>query len=60
MRAISITRPDYEERRRLVEEAMARLVETRREIEAAGLPVAIVSGGGTGTYDITGNFAGRR
>ena len=53
-----VTRPDYEERRRLVEEAMALLLDTRREVEAAGWPVEIVSGGGTGTYDITGNLPG--
>ena len=34
------------------------LVQTRRLIERAGLPVNIVSGGGTGTYTITGVFDG--
>jgi D-serine deaminase-like pyridoxal phosphate-dependent protein len=34
------------------------LVESRRLIEASGLRVNIVSGGGTGTYDITGTCDG--
>jgi len=34
------------------------LVETRRLLESAGLPVRMVSGGGTGTYTITGNCEG--
>ncbi len=34
------------------------LVETRRLIESSGLRVNIVSGGGTGTYTITGNCEG--
>jgi len=32
--------------------AMAPLAETRRRVEAAGLPVEIVAGGSTGTFDI--------
>jgi D-serine deaminase-like pyridoxal phosphate-dependent protein len=32
--------------------AMSPLMETRRMLEAAGLPVEIVAGGSTGTYDI--------
>jgi D-serine deaminase-like pyridoxal phosphate-dependent protein len=50
--------PDLEERRRRVCDAFAPVIETRRLLEAAGLPVRILSGGGTGTYDITGNFQG--
>jgi D-serine deaminase-like pyridoxal phosphate-dependent protein len=34
------------------------LVETRRLIERSGIPVELVSGGGTGTYTITGDFDG--
>jgi len=49
---------DAEERRRAAREAMGRLVEARELIERAGLMVSIVSGGGTGTYDVTGNFPG--
>jgi len=53
-----VTLPDLDERRRRTLEAMAELVQCRRQIEAAGIPCLIVSGGGTGTYDITGNVAG--
>lgn len=53
-----VTLPDLEERTRKVREAFALVVSTRRELEAAGFPVAILSGGGTGTYDITGNIEG--
>ncbi len=49
---------DPEERRTRVQHAMGVLVETRRALEAAGIPVAIVSGGGTGTYDLTGDLPG--
>ncbi len=50
--------PNLEERRRRVCDAFAPVIQTRREFEAAGLPVLILSGGGTGTYDITGNLEG--
>lgn len=53
-----VTLPDLEERTRKVREAFAAAVATRRELESAGFPVAIFSGGGTGTYDITGNIEG--
>lgn len=50
--------PDPAERREKTLAAMKTLVETRRLIEDAGLEVKIVSGGGTGTYDVTGSFPG--
>ncbi|HVU99754.1 MAG TPA: DSD1 family PLP-dependent enzyme, partial [Verrucomicrobiae bacterium] len=50
--------PDEAERAAKARQALAPLVETRRLIEASGLPVRIVSGGGTGTYTITGDFPG--
>ncbi|MCX7825798.1 MAG: DSD1 family PLP-dependent enzyme [Verrucomicrobiae bacterium] len=50
--------PDRDERASKTREALAPLIETRRLIERAGIPVAIVSSGGTGTYDITGNIEG--
>ena len=53
-----VTLPDYAERARRTREAFAPLVETRGMIEGAGIRVAIVSGGGTGTFDITGNVEG--
>jgi D-serine deaminase-like pyridoxal phosphate-dependent protein len=37
---------------------MEPLLETRKLLADAGLPVTIVSGGGTGTYDVTGNIDG--
>lgn len=50
--------PDPAERRAKVIEALAPLVRTRRALEAVGLAVGIVSSGGTGTYDITGEMDG--
>jgi D-serine deaminase-like pyridoxal phosphate-dependent protein len=50
--------PDLAERRRVAEEAMASLIATCDLIEKAGIPVPIVSGGGTGTYAITGRYPG--
>ena len=51
-----ITLPDHEERKREAERAMKLLVDTKHLIEADGLEVRIISGGGTGTYDITGQY----
>ncbi|OGG02616.1 MAG: hypothetical protein A3F83_13260 [Candidatus Glassbacteria bacterium RIFCSPLOWO2_12_FULL_58_11] len=53
-----VTIVDAQERREKVSAALGPLLETRAELEKSGLPVAIVSSGGSGTYDITGNFAG--
>ncbi|MHB1296642.1 MAG: DSD1 family PLP-dependent enzyme [Anaerolineae bacterium] len=50
--------PDLDERRRVAAEAMSRLVATRDLLVADGIPVGIVSGGGTGTHTLTGNYAG--
>lgn len=47
-----------EERERQCREAMAPLIETKRLIEAAGIPVPIVSGGGSGSHGATGLVAG--
>jgi D-serine deaminase-like pyridoxal phosphate-dependent protein len=44
---------DPQERERRVREAFGRLRDTADQLTAAGLPVEIVSGGGTGTYDVT-------
>ncbi|MDQ6905386.1 MAG: DSD1 family PLP-dependent enzyme [Chloroflexota bacterium] len=49
---------DDDERAGRVAAAMAPIIETRRAIEAAGIPVGIVSGGGTGTFAHTGTTAG--
>jgi D-serine deaminase-like pyridoxal phosphate-dependent protein len=49
---------DGNEREQQTRQALQLLVETRRLIERAGLQVNIVSGGGTGTYAITGDCDG--
>lgn len=49
---------DDKERADKTREALRTLVDTRRLIEGSGLPVHIVSGGGTGTYEITGDYPG--
>jgi len=50
--------PGRAERERVCKEAMTRLIAAVDEVRAAGIDVEIVSGGGTGTFDITGQFAG--
>ncbi|HEY9077634.1 MAG TPA: DSD1 family PLP-dependent enzyme [Anaerolineaceae bacterium] len=45
---------DPEERAEKVKQAFIPLVETAALLEKHGLPASIVSGGGTGTYDLTG------
>ncbi len=49
---------DEAERIAKVSAAMQHVVTTRRLIEASGLPVELASGGGTGSYTITGNIDG--
>jgi D-serine deaminase-like pyridoxal phosphate-dependent protein len=49
---------DETERTEKTRAALKPLVETRRLIEGSGIPVQIISGGGTGTYTITGDFPG--
>lgn len=50
--------PDLEEKRVKCREGLAALVDTRRRIERAGVPVEVVTGGGTGTWDWTRTFEG--
>jgi D-serine deaminase-like pyridoxal phosphate-dependent protein len=45
-------------RREAAVKAMTPLIETRRLLEARGIPVEIVSGGSTGTYDIDSDLEG--
>jgi D-serine deaminase-like pyridoxal phosphate-dependent protein len=47
---------DPQERFNRVREALIPLQETRELLETNGLPVQIVSGGGTGTYDVSGAY----
>ena len=49
---------DETERAEKTRATLKPLVDTRRLIEQAGIPVGIVSGGGTGTYTFTGDFPG--
>ena len=53
-----VTILDPDERRRQVRASMQKAVDTRRLIEASGLAVQVLSGGGTGTYDMTGIIEG--
>jgi len=50
--------PDFEQRKIDTEKCLTMLVETKDLLERNGLQVGIVSGGGTGTYNITGKFSG--
>lgn len=50
--------PDLAVRRQAVENAMEQLIRARSAVEASGLPVQFVDGGGTGTYNITGCIDG--
>jgi D-serine deaminase-like pyridoxal phosphate-dependent protein len=47
-----------DEKRRTVESAVGSLTDTAEQCRAAGLPVEIVSCGGTGTYTITSGVSG--
>ncbi len=49
---------DEAERRTKSVEGLRALVATRRLIEQAGIPVAVVTGGGTGTWDHVATFDG--
>lgn len=52
-----VTIEDYEERKRRVEQDMKPVMKTKKRLEQKGFQT-IVSSGGTGTYDITGNIEG--
>jgi D-serine deaminase-like pyridoxal phosphate-dependent protein len=49
---------DANERVKQIRASLELLVSSRRLIERSGMPVHIVSGGGTGSYDINGNTDG--
>jgi D-serine deaminase-like pyridoxal phosphate-dependent protein len=49
---------DLDARRRVIEEAVGLLTSTAGQCRAAGLPVEIVSAGGTGTYYVTAHLPG--
>ena len=50
--------PDPAERRAKSHAASEKLIATRRLIESAGLPVAVVTGGGTGTWEFVAEYPG--
>ena len=49
---------EEEGRTKAVTDSISLLMDTAQVIRATGLTVNIVSGGGTGTYDVTGNIQG--
>jgi D-serine deaminase-like pyridoxal phosphate-dependent protein len=53
-----VMRGTHEERVQLVHDAMSPMIESRRMIEDAGIEIQAVSGGGTGTFDITSRIDG--
>ncbi len=53
-----VTKFTFDERKEKVIEAMKPLQETMQALASCGLRPFIVSSGGTGTYDITGNIEG--
>ncbi|CAN5145014.1 DSD1 family PLP-dependent enzyme [soil metagenome] len=50
--------PDVDERRRLCLQGMEQLIATRRLLEAAGIPVEVVTGAGTGTLEFVSTYEG--
>jgi len=54
----AVMRPTFEEREEKAQAAMALLIETKEQVGDAGLEVRIVSGGGTGTHNISGAYPG--
>lgn len=54
----AVLKTDREDRLRVCTEANSKLVSVARQLEAVGHRVEIVSGAGTGTYDMTGRFPG--
>jgi D-serine deaminase-like pyridoxal phosphate-dependent protein len=52
-----VTTPDFAEREQKVRQSMEPVRQSKELLERSGIPCPIVSGGGTGTYQITGNLA---
>lgn len=50
--------PDADERRRVAEASLEQLVSTAALLRSRGVPVPIVSSGGTGTHLVTGRYPG--
>ena len=54
----AVLNPDRARREAACQAAMKLLLDTKDYLVAGGVAVEVVSGGGTGTYDITGRLAG--
>ena len=52
----TVAKPNRTERETATREAMRHLIEAKHYLKKHGLAVAIMSGGGTGTFDITGSI----
>lgn len=52
----TVANPDKAERNAAAREAIQILVEAKHYLEKRGVPVSIMSGGGTGTFNITGSI----
>ncbi len=52
----TVAKPDLKERKASVQEAMQRLIDAKQYVEKHGVEVSIMSGGGTGTFNITGGI----
>ena len=52
----TVTNPDRAKRDAAAREAMQRLVDAKHYVEKRGVEVLIMSGGGTGTFNITGSI----
>ena len=52
----TVAKPNRTEREKDTREAMQRLVDSKRYLEKHGIEISIMSGGGTGTFDITGSI----
>jgi len=48
----------FEKREAEAKKAMALLLQSKESVEKAGIPIEVVSAGGTGTYNITGRISG--
>jgi len=51
-----VLNPDYQARNQGVREIIQKVTRIRDDVEKAGFRVREISGGGTGTYNITGNY----
>lgn len=54
----TVTIPNFAERKRETEKSLSLLIETKELLKKDGIETKIISGGGTGTYNITGQYPG--